>query len=550
MLSNAAWNAFLKTLEEPPPHVKFIFATTEVHKVPVTILSRCQRYDFKLIGAQAIATRLRFVLDKEGILADDAAISILAREAAGSMRDAMSLLDQVIGTGSASRANRLTAEGVGKVLGVASRVVLYRLSEAVITGDAAASVRIVGELAQQGYDLPHVARDFLAHLRDLVVTKVTEDAGSLLDLAEDEVADVRALAARSDTDRFTRLHQGFSRAFDDIVRSGQPRASLEMALVRLSRRPPLLPIDEVLRRLGALERRLAGGAPPPNASGAPTTPGGRGGPPGAGSPGGPRRPGGATTHGGTTTVLPQAPADAPTGADPTGRSPANGTNGTGSRGPHAIASAASLRTAPTDPNPPTPARTILASPRDPSSHRSPDNPSPSSAEAEPPAPVPTPLQAPQVAQASKAADGAAEGSLPGERPVDLAGWRRVLDEIRGKRPALASVFEHAALLTFGKARVTLGFEVNSFLAGQATDMSAKELLAAALAAHFGERTEVYFETIASKLPAVTLAAVDTNERRLRLDALRKAVATHPLVTAAIEVLSAELKDVRLVDAEA
>src|SRR3954463_12099124 len=89
MLSKAAWNAFLKTLEEPPPHVKFIFATTEVHKVPVTILSRCQRYDFKLIGAQQIAARLRFVLEKEGILADDAAVQIVAREAAGSMRDAM-----------------------------------------------------------------------------------------------------------------------------------------------------------------------------------------------------------------------------------------------------------------------------------------------------------------------------------------------------------------------------------------------------------------------------------------------------------------------------
>src|SRR5580704_16139998 len=96
MLSNAAWNAFLKTLEEPPPHVKFIFATTEVHKVPVTILSRCQRYDFKLIGTQTIAKRLREVLSLEKLEADDAAIAVLAREAAGSMRDAMSLLDQVI----------------------------------------------------------------------------------------------------------------------------------------------------------------------------------------------------------------------------------------------------------------------------------------------------------------------------------------------------------------------------------------------------------------------------------------------------------------------
>jgi DNA polymerase-3 subunit gamma/tau len=99
MLSNAAWNAFLKTLEEPPPHVKFIFATTEVHKVPVTILSRCQRYDFKLVSARQIGARLRDVVAKESLKADDAAINVLAREAAGSMRDAMSLLDQVIAFG-------------------------------------------------------------------------------------------------------------------------------------------------------------------------------------------------------------------------------------------------------------------------------------------------------------------------------------------------------------------------------------------------------------------------------------------------------------------
>src|SRR4029077_8488169 len=157
MLSNAAWNAFLKTLEEPPPHVKFIFATTEVHKVPVTILSRCQRYDFKLIGAQQIAARLRYVLAEEKVAADDAAVKIIAREAAGSMRDAMSLLDQVIAWVGVE-SDRLTAEGVAKVRGVAEREVLHRLAEAVLVGDAAASVRIVGDLAQQGYDLPHTAR--------------------------------------------------------------------------------------------------------------------------------------------------------------------------------------------------------------------------------------------------------------------------------------------------------------------------------------------------------------------------------------------------------
>jgi DNA polymerase-3 subunit gamma/tau len=266
MLSNAAWNAFLKTLEEPPPHVKFIFATTEVHKVPVTILSRCQRYDFKLIATQTIARRLEQVLVQEKIDADGASVQVLAREAAGSMRDAMSLLDQVI----AFSGDKLTGADVTRVLGVADRKILHELGAALVAGDAAACLGVVERLAQQGFDLPHVAKDVLAYLRNLVVAKVcvapaADPAGlslkDLLDLADEEVADVVDLASRAEVEDLSRLFQGFSRAFDDVVRSGHPRMSLEMALVRLARRPPLLPLDELLTRIGDLERRL-GGSPP------------------------------------------------------------------------------------------------------------------------------------------------------------------------------------------------------------------------------------------------------------------------------------------------
>ena len=265
MLSTAAWNAFLKTLEEPPPHVKFIFATTEVHKVPVTILSRCQRYDFKLIPTQAIAKRLGEVLAKESIGADEASVQVLAREAAGSMRDAMSLLDQVI----AFSGTTLTGDDVARVLGVADRKILHELATALVDGNAPACLGVVERLAQQGFDLTHVTKDILRHLRNLVVAKVCagqttgEGPGlrELLDLADEESRDVLELAARAEPDDLSRLFQGFSRAFDDVVRSGQPRMALEMALVRLARRPPLLPLDELLTRVGELERRL-GGAPP------------------------------------------------------------------------------------------------------------------------------------------------------------------------------------------------------------------------------------------------------------------------------------------------
>src|SRR5688572_16137577 len=187
MLSQNAWNAFLKTLEEPPAHVKFIFATTEVHKVPITILSRVQRFDFKLITTQTIAARLREVLQAENIEADEAAISVVAREAAGSMRDAMSVLDQVIAWGG----DKLVGSEVARVLGVASHSVLYELSSALLAGDAERCLSIVADLANQGYDIAHVARDLLALLRNLVVAKVVKQPDSLLDLPDEEARDVK-----------------------------------------------------------------------------------------------------------------------------------------------------------------------------------------------------------------------------------------------------------------------------------------------------------------------------------------------------------------------
>jgi DNA polymerase III subunit gamma/tau len=156
------------------------------------------------------------------------------------------------------------------VLGVADRKILHELTAALVDGDGAACLGVVERLARQGFDLVHITRDVLGHLRNLVVAKTcaaqAQDGGptlrEMLDLAAEEVRDVLALAARADADDLTRCFQGFSNAFDDIVQSNQPRMGLEMVLVRLARRPPLLPLDELLSRVSDLERRL-GGAPPP-----------------------------------------------------------------------------------------------------------------------------------------------------------------------------------------------------------------------------------------------------------------------------------------------
>ena len=253
MVTPQGFNALLKIVEEPPPHVKFVFATTEVHKVPVTILSRCQRYDFKLIGAGAIAKRLRYVLDQENIEADDAALSLMAREAAGSMRDGMSLLDQAIAWGG----NKLVGEEIARVLGVAGHGTLHDLAAALVHGDAPGCLKIVGQLADQGFDLLQVARDMLEHLRDLVVVKICQDPERLTELTPDELQRVRQLVEGAGIDDLLRLHQGFSRGFDQMAYAPQQRSALEMLLVRLAMRPPLLPLDDILQRLGDLDKRLA-----------------------------------------------------------------------------------------------------------------------------------------------------------------------------------------------------------------------------------------------------------------------------------------------------
>ena len=464
MLSTAAWNAFLKTLEEPPPHVKFIFATTEVHKVPVTILSRCQRYDFKLIGTLTIARCVKGVLAKESIEASDTAIAIIAREAAGSMRDAMSLLDQVI----AYSGKKLTDADVARVLGVADRKVLHDLSTAVLSGDARAALSLVDGLAGQGFDLVHVAKDLLAGFRNLVVSKVAGEGGrELLDLADEELADVHALAAKSELDDLLRLFNGFSRSYDEIARSGQVRAALEMTLVRLSRRPPLLPLDELLSRLGDLERRLQTGAPPPA-------------PRGGGGGGGGARP--TSPNHVTSSFTPPHPAGGPDRP----------------RGALALA--------------PVP-RADEATPLPPSAER-------------------------EKVVALVPARGDPVG-------VDMTAWRTIVLSVRGERPALASVFEHAIPLEVTPTRVRVGYAESDFLGSQAGTPEALSVLTTAVHAHYGAATEVSVLLNVKASKDATVYAIESAHRKAELAKARGAVEQHPVVREVVALFAADLRDIKL-----
>ncbi|HTJ83824.1 MAG TPA: DNA polymerase III subunit gamma/tau [Polyangiaceae bacterium] len=514
MLSASAWNAFLKTLEEPPPHVKFIFATTEVNKVPVTILSRCQRYDFKLISANVVAARLRFVLEKEGIAAEDGAVSILAREAAGSMRDAMSLLDQVIAW--AGEEAKLTTAGVAKVLGIAEASVLYRLAEATLSGDAPTCLEIVHSLANAGYDVGHVARDLLAVLRDLVVARVAPDARALLEVPDSELADLTRIGKAQTVDDLVRVHQAFAKSTEEILKSPVPRASLEMSLVKLSRRPALVPIDDLVRKLADLESRLGGGGaapaarPRPRASEPSDDPGPPAPPPSfAAAPAAPPAPPAPAPFAPPARFAAPTPAPAPASAPPASAPPA--------------------------PAPPPASAPPASAPPPASSSPASVPPAYSSA---PPSARP-PFSAPNGARGS--------GPQPIFDPKDprFARYASVVEAAASLNARVGSLLERAALVDVGDAGVTIAIDPKGFEASFIGEASSRATLDDAARQVLGPAARFTIVDLEPGTRVPTLAAmVKAASAQKRVEA-EHALKQHPLIRAATEHLGAEVREVRL-----
>src|SRR5207302_1597062 len=250
MLSSHSFNALLKTLEEPPPHVKFIFATTELHKVLATVVSRCQRYDLRRIGLGELRAHLRRTVDAERLALSDEALALVAREAEGSLRDAQSLLEQVL-TVAGSAADDAA---VRQVLGAADRRLVVAVADAVLVGDPGACVRHLAELHAHGYDAQRFCRDLLEHFRHLAVLAATGERALVAELPEAEVAALAAQAGRRSADdlqRFFRLLLEADEALAAPARSVDPKLVLEMCVVRLATLPPLLPLDDILHRLEA-----------------------------------------------------------------------------------------------------------------------------------------------------------------------------------------------------------------------------------------------------------------------------------------------------------
>lgn len=253
MLSIGAFNALLKTLEEPPAYVIFILATTEVHKIPITILSRCQRYDFKRISLETIADRLRELTQAEQIQAEDKALMYIAKAADGSLRDGLSLLDQCVAF---HYGKLLTYENALEVLGAVDSSVFSRMFNAVADGRTRDCITELEEIVIQGRELGQFVTDFIWYLRNLLLVQSADNPEGLVDLSEENLKQLKADAVKTDGNTLMRYIRVFSDLSSQLRYASQKRVLLEVALIRLTH-PAMEPdLDSVLQRIHQLEEQL------------------------------------------------------------------------------------------------------------------------------------------------------------------------------------------------------------------------------------------------------------------------------------------------------
>src|SRR5438067_1900385 len=257
MLSGAAFNALLKTIEEPPPGVVFIMATTDEHKVPETITSRCQLFEFRTIATVKIAERLKLVAKAEKISISDDAIREIARAGDGSMRDAQSALDQVI----SFAGDKIKTEDVEKALGIAGADVLARIINGIAENKPAEALTIVDDLVMRGHNLRNFCRDVLGHLRDLLIVKVSGDA-KLLESSSAQTDALQKQAALFSESDLVRFFHSLAETEASLKEAANPRYQVEVGLVKLMEMRRLAPLGDLVGRIAELENALRTGKPP------------------------------------------------------------------------------------------------------------------------------------------------------------------------------------------------------------------------------------------------------------------------------------------------
>jgi DNA polymerase-3 subunit gamma/tau len=254
MLSKSAFNALLKTLEEPPEHVVFIFATTEPHKVPETIQSRCQRFDFRRIPRAKILGRLQEMAKADEREIDDRALAAVAKAADGSMRDAQSLLDQIISYCEAE----VTNEAVADILGIAGREYFFRISEAILGQDPKGCIEALDDIYRSGYDINQFYQDLAEHFRNLLVARLLPDPASVLEMADAEIQELKKQAEQASPEDLRRLVSILLKAEEDVLRSQLPRMGMEITLIKMAHLGRLEPLEKILAKITAFEQTMRG----------------------------------------------------------------------------------------------------------------------------------------------------------------------------------------------------------------------------------------------------------------------------------------------------
>jgi DNA polymerase III subunit gamma/tau len=255
MLTTEAFNALLKTLEEPPAHVYFMFATTEIHKIPITILSRCQQYELKRIPAKELYDHFEKLAHGEGFTIDPAALSLIVRESGGSVRDGLSLLDQMFSFGG----ENISITDVSEVLGLVDREVLTALTKGLLEGDKAAVFQSLQTVFNFGMDTKRFTEDLLAQFRNLLLCKI-DGCSSLLDMASDEIADLQELASEYTSETIHLKLSLLMQLADVLKQSSQPRIALETSFLRIIEATNVVPLSSLLGHLQEIMPQLPAAA--------------------------------------------------------------------------------------------------------------------------------------------------------------------------------------------------------------------------------------------------------------------------------------------------
>lgn len=255
MLSQGAFNALLKTLEEPPSYVIFILATTEPHKIPATILSRCQRFDFKRVTVKDISFRMRYICEKEGIEADEKALNLIARNSQGALRDALSILDQCI----SFEGNKISYNDVIELLGSVNIEQLFDLAESIIKEDTRKSLQILNDFIIWGKDVRNLVNDLIDHFRNLMVCKISNDLDEIISLPEETIDLLKQQAETIDTNNLIRILNILSEAQDGMKISSNPRVLMEVTMMKIAQPMFDESKEALIKRIENLEQKIESG---------------------------------------------------------------------------------------------------------------------------------------------------------------------------------------------------------------------------------------------------------------------------------------------------